>query len=236
MAYKGSGAEIRWEGRWSRLSSSADADPKYSFSWQGNRLQNAFSVGSRFQLGELPMQSSLTGESHHSAFSIKGRRSGNDYDPSFSHLPLTADANQLTANLGATPSFGQVNASWSGALLKGEAYEPRDPAGKWFWDRNQIMDAYQGALLGVFSRETWLLEGSAQSQIQTADFNWRREFFHKVFSESESTLKFSHQLGLSGAQIKWHAKGLLVRKNTQLLLITEESVDDWNSGNYSDTI
>lgn len=48
------------------------------------------------------------------------------------------------------------------SALEWNGYRPVSVAGKVFWERNAVLDSYEGSLLGVFNRETWLFDGDLQ--------------------------------------------------------------------------
>jgi hypothetical protein len=54
--------------------------------------------------------------------------------------------------------------AWGACLgaseLEYDALRPEVAFNRHFWDRNGVIDSYQGSLLGLFSTETWLLNGA----------------------------------------------------------------------------
>lgn len=59
-----------------------------------------------------------------------------------------------------------------------DALRPDVAFNRHFWDRNGVIDSYQGSLLGVFSDETWLLNGAVYAA-QGATGLWAERAFYK---------------------------------------------------------
>jgi hypothetical protein len=97
-----------------------------------------------------------------------------------------------------------------------DALRPENSAyGRWFWDRNGVVDSYQGSLLGLFSGETWLLNGAAYAGHAGLGMWWRSAWAGVVY-------RFS-----AGYQyLILEANSHLTRRRTEFLLGYSEANED----------
>ncbi|MDB5103874.1 MAG: hypothetical protein JWP91_1563 [Fibrobacteres bacterium] len=99
--------------------------------------------------------------------------------------------------------------------LEYDALRPDAPFGRHFWDRNGVIDSYQGSLLGVFNSETWLLNGAAYAA-QAGGGGWAE----KVFFGCRA------QAGLGYQRLVLESNSHLTKRETSLLVAVEEETFD----------
>lgn len=108
---------------------------------------------------------------------------------------------------------------WGGWLAAGEAeYDALPPEllyGHWFWDRNGVIDSYQGSVLGLFSGETWLLEGTAYAGYAGLGV-WRRG----------KLAGFGYRLSAGYQYLLLDAESHLTRRRTMFILGYTERTSD----------
>lgn len=77
----------------------------------------------------------------------------------FAYLETRARSAWVRGDLTLRRAAWSAGAFAGGGAARWDAYRPDAPAGRSFWDRNAVFDAYQGGLLDLFNRETWLFDG-----------------------------------------------------------------------------
>jgi hypothetical protein len=96
--------------------------------------------------------------------------------------------------------------------LDWDAVRPTVAAGKHFWDRSGVLDSYQGNILNIFTRETWLFDG---------DFRFRQG---AAGLWAESSLRgWAFRPGLNVHILDAEAHGHLTKRTSTLIIAyTEE--------------
>jgi hypothetical protein len=79
----------------------------------------------------------------------------------------------LRGDVSAATRRGRAGAWLAAGETEYDALRPDSVFNHWFWDRNGVIDSYQGSLLGLFSSETWLLNGSVYAGHAGAGAWWR---------------------------------------------------------------
>jgi len=97
-----------------------------------------------------------------------------------------------------------------------DALRPDNSAyGRWFWDRNGVVDSYQGSLLGLFSGETWLLNGAAYAGHAGLGVWWSSTWFG-----------FARRFSVGYQYLILEANSHLTRRRTEFLLGYSEANED----------
>ncbi|MBW8889265.1 MAG: hypothetical protein JF616_16040 [Fibrobacteres bacterium] len=97
-----------------------------------------------------------------------------------------------------------------------DALRPDNSAyGRWFWDRNGVVDSYQGSLLGLFSGETWLLNGAAYAGHAGLGLWWRYNL-----------AGFAYRFSAGYQYLILEANSHLTRRRTEFLLGYSEANED----------
>ena len=96
-----------------------------------------------------------------------------------------------------------------------DALHPEIPFGHYVWDRNGVIDSYQGSLLGVFSEETWLLHGAAYAGHAGLGMWWRSAW-----------AGFAYRFSAGYQYLILQANSHLTRRRTAFLLGYTESSRD----------
>ena len=104
---------------------------------------------------------------------------------------------------------GGVFAGWG--AVRWDALRPEIASGHYFWDRNGVLDSYEGSLLDLFSQQTYLFDGQAGLSQKTAGA-WYS------FPAYGNRLR----LGLSWHRIEMEAYGRLTQKTTTLIIAYTE--------------
>jgi hypothetical protein len=96
--------------------------------------------------------------------------------------------------------------------LDWDAVRPAIASGKHFWDRSGVLDSYEGNILNIFTRETWLFNGDFQYR-QGATGMW-----------AESTIRgWTIRPGLNVHILDAEAHGHLTKRTSTLIIAyTEE--------------
>jgi hypothetical protein len=102
-----------------------------------------------------------------------------------------------------------IFAGWG--AVRWDAFRPAVAAGHHFWDRNGVLDSYEGGLLDVFSQETFLFDGRAGLNRKTAG-GW----------VSFPAASWRLRLALAYHRVEMEAYGRLTRKSTTLLIAYTE--------------
>lgn len=129
------------------------------------------------------------------------------------------EAHQLSYSIRS--DFQAAREAWewgafAGALeLEYNALRPDGAKNRHFWDRNGVIDSYEGGFLGIFNNETWLFNGAAYAA-QTGSGLW--------VSRTQSGWKGS--LGLAWQFLMLESNSRLSKRETNLILAyKEESFD-----------
>lgn len=97
------------------------------------------------------------------------------------------------------------------------AYRPDIPSGRHFWDRNSVLDSYEGSVLGVFNRETWLFDGDATLL----------RFFAGTGLEGPFVGGLEGRLGLVWQRLDLSARSHITKRaSTLLIAFTEEEIEN----------
>jgi hypothetical protein len=92
-----------------------------------------------------------------------------------------------------------------------DALRPSPAYDKYFWDKNEILDSYEGNIFGIFSHETWLFDGSVSIR-QWAAGAW----------VAWITSHWRGQFGMAYNLVDMKAHENLSRKTTTLLIAYTE--------------
>jgi hypothetical protein len=143
------------------------------------------------------------------AFRGVNRKGGISYP--FSYEEAKQKAYSIRADLRGYAGERAWGAYAGGAETESDALRPDVPFNHYFWDRNGVIDSYQGSLLGVFNNETWLLNGAAYAGIAGGGV-WGGSSF----------LGFPWRLGLDYAHLVLGAGSHLTKRETTLLFAFRE--------------
>lgn len=116
--------------------------------------------------------------------------------------------------------YGGAGYSRGGWIAAGESeYDALRPAVAFnhhLWDRNGVIDSYEGTVLGVFNNETWLLNGAAYSAQAGAGLWMEAPFWG-----------WDHRITAGYRYLLLEANSRLTRRETNFILAyTEENFDD----------
>ena len=99
--------------------------------------------------------------------------------------------------------------------LEYDALRPETAFNRHFWDRNGVIDSYQGSLLGLFNTETWLLNGAIYAA-QGGGGLWAAKAWRG----------WRGQAGLAYARLILESNSSLTKRESSLLLaFSEEDFD-----------
>jgi hypothetical protein len=96
-----------------------------------------------------------------------------------------------------------------------DALRPETAFNKHLWDRNGVIDSYEGSLLGIFNNETWLMNGAAYAAQAGAGL-WEESWF----------AGWRYRLGLGYQYLLLQANSHLTRRQTSFLLAYQEETFD----------
>lgn len=100
----------------------------------------------------------------------------------------------------------------TGGETEYDALRPESVFGHYLWDRNGVIDSYEGSILGVFSDETWLMNGAAYAAQAGAGL-----------SRESTTWGWRHRLSLGYHYLLLQANSHLARRERSLFISTSES-------------
>jgi hypothetical protein len=150
------------------------------------------------------------------AFRGVSRKGGISYP--FSYEEATQKAYSIRADLRGYRGERAWGAFAGGAETESDARRPEVAFNHYFWDRNGVIDSYQGSLLGVFNNETWLLNGAAYAGLAGGGI-WYGSGF----------LGFPWRLGLDYAHLVLEANSHLTKRETNLIFAVHEELTDFTS-------
>ena len=189
----------------------ASFDSRYSLSDSGRSAEH--SVGAAWTgTGEAGRHRlSAEGARYDGTRTFRGTRAGDDGLYQFAYEEtrqrnVWARADAQTSRAGREAGvFAAVGA------VRWDALRPEIASGHYFWDRNGVIDSYEGGLLDVFSQETYLFDGRAGLS-QKALGAW-------VLLPAGV---WQCRLGLSYHRVEMEAYGRLTKKTTTFLITYTE--------------
>jgi hypothetical protein len=129
----------------------------------------------------------------------------------FAYLETRARSAWLRAEVSLRRGAWEGGAFAGGGAVRWDAYRPEVPAGRFFWDRNAVIDSYQGGLVDLFSRETWLFDGRLGLGTRSAGA-WAARSFGAWDLRS----------GAAWNHLDLEAHGRLTQRTSTLIVGTEE--------------
>ena len=190
--------QAAWSGRWTRGEVPKVRPQKYSVSdsataWRQS-VQGGYD-GLRPGAGWKGIVSAELGMGDH-VFQGITTKGGNRYP--FSWQQGIQKDYSLRADFQINHKRGESGAWITGGESEYDAVRPDVPFNKHFWDRNGVLESYEGSLLGVFNSETWLLNGAVYAAQAGAGVweagtlagcRWRAALgYHYLLLESNSHL------------------------------------------------
>lgn len=152
----------------------------------------------------------------------------------FVYAPFDVFALRAALSIETETPWLTLGAGPQGAYGLAHLLRPDDPAGRWLWNRNLILDAYQGSLTGLFSRQTWLGTGRAEwIDIGGAVWAERRFLFGRasdLASGRASGFAANPPSGLktrlltSLHHLEYGATAKVLKRDTELLIATRETL------------
>ncbi|MDQ2999929.1 MAG: hypothetical protein M3Y08_01510 [Fibrobacterota bacterium] len=97
------------------------------------------------------------------------------------------------------------------AELEYDALRPDGAKNRHFWDRNGVIDSYEGGFLGIFNNETWLFNGAAYTA-QAGSGLW----------VSRIQYGWKGRLGLAWQFLNLELNSRLTKRETNLILAYKE--------------
>ncbi len=91
--------------------------------------------------------------------------------------------------------------------LDWDAFRPQAAYGKYFWDRNGVLDSYAGNVLDLFDSQTWLFNGNLYLRQWTTGA-WM----------ARTTAHWRWKAGLDYSVVDLEAFGTLTKKNSEFLI------------------
>ena len=152
--------QAAWSGRWTRGDVPKVRPQKYSVSDSASAWRQSVQAGYdglRPGAGWKAMANADLGMGDHVFQGITVK--GNNRYP-FSWQQGIQKDYSLRADFQINHKRGESGAWIAGGESEFDAVRPDVPFNKHFWDRNGVLDSYEGSLLGVFNSETWLLNGA----------------------------------------------------------------------------
>jgi hypothetical protein len=125
------------------------------------------------------------------------------------------EAEQRSYSARADLEFRHAGCDWGaflgGSELEYDALRPEIPFNRHFWDRNGVIDSYQGSLLGLFDTETWLLNGAVYAAQGGGGF-WAAKAWRG----------WRGQAGLAYARLILESNSSLTKRKSSFLLAYSE--------------
>ncbi len=218
LGWNAQGWRASSSGAYHRLGTSASGDAAFANHVHATLTQGAVSVLRRFSSQAMPWSleaqaEGLAGQGHE-----VGYRGPTGLSEPFAWVPWKLQAGRASLRLASESErycFG-LDGQIAGGVLR--LLRPLHPAGHWLWNRNQILDAYQGSLTGLLSRESWTGVGRAAFHREGANAFAQRHFRLGAWDLSPGL-----DLGLH--RMAWEGWARLTQSQTSLLLYTTEKRD-----------
>lgn len=215
LAVRRGPAEIAWSGRIRRLRRAGHQADAYALTDSGSLTDQSLglALSGRGPGGIWRGEAGLESGSGRHHFRGTTRKGGNRYQFGY----LQSLQRSLSARGGLRLDAGRRRYSvLGGASAVGwNAYRPDLPSGRHFWDRNNVLDSYEGSVLGVFNRETWLFDGEATLL----------RFFAGTTLEGSLPGGLEGRLGLIWQRLDLSARSHVTKRSSTLLIaFTEEEI------------
>lgn len=218
LGWKGRTWRAATTGAYRRLGTPASGDAKLANHVHATLAQGAALYAARFADHAMPWSleahaEGLAGQGHE-----VGYRGQTGVGDPFAWVPWRLQAGRASLRLASDAERYRlgVEGQAAGGVLR--LLRPLDPAGHWLWNRNQILDAYQGSLTGIFTRENWTGIGRAAFHREGAN-----AFAQGRWSPGAWDLRPGLDLGLH--RLAWEGWTRLTRSQTALLLYTTQTRD-----------
>lgn len=149
-----------WRGEWTQADFASVPDPGYSLGDSGSAWEQGAKLAwenVRDGAGWKAAADIRLGSGSHV---FRGLNRRDRSQTRFSYQEAEHRAYSMRADLEALrPGWGWGGYA-AGSELEYDALRPETAFNRHFWDRNGVIESYQGSLLSVFNSETWLLNGS----------------------------------------------------------------------------
>ena len=192
-----------WTGRFQTSSYPSSPDGLYTLSDSGQNFKQVASISLSDSGSKNRHSLSLEGEYNSGSHVFRGVRNQNGlYQFGYENTEnrdysLRLDYKRQTGRW----EWGTHAAS---SALDWNALRPDIPSGKYFWDRNGVLDSYNGSIAGIFDRETWLYNGNLKLRQWVVGTGLARDFHN-----------WRSQFGLTYHDLDFQAQGHATKKNTQ---------------------
>lgn len=209
--WEGENAGVFWTGRLERTRHPETFEAGYSLADSGRNLEHA----GGFFLQDSPSRGryriSLEGGTLTGRHTFRGVNTGTEGTYQFSYAEARNHVRWARADAQASTGRVTYGAFAGASRLDWEIPRPETAAGRHFWDRNGVLDSYEGNVFGVFSRETWLFDGAAAFR-QTAAGAWL----------AAPAGGWRARGGLTWHLVELHARGHLTKRTSSLLIAYSE--------------
>jgi hypothetical protein len=186
-------------------------DSPYSLSDSGRNITHAAGTALFGNVGETRYRASLEGEYVQGRHVFRGVRAG-EVPYQFSYEEARHHLGWLRADLQGSRGAWEGGLFAGGAWINATALRPETAGGRYFWDRSGVMDSFEGNVLDIFSRETWLFDGNAR-------------FSQKVWGGWLATpiAGWRCRLGVSYLALDGKAGGHLTKRTSMLIIAYTET-------------
>ncbi len=200
-----------WSGLWSRMRY-ADVPPNgYALGDSGRSWSQSGKVARDGIWNGAGWKASAEIQLGYGSHAFHGLSRRDQTQTRFSYQEAEQRSYSLRADLQSAHRGWDWGAYAGAAELEYDALRPDVAYDRHFWDRNGIIDSYQGSLLGVFDDETWLLNGAAYLS-QAGGGLWA----------AKSLGGWRGEAGLGYGHLTLEANSHLTKRETTLILAYKE--------------
>jgi len=209
--FRGRLLSLDWTGRWRLSCLPTNRNNTYSLSDSGQNLENIvdLAVADSQARGwyRLSLEASLNSGQH--VFEGSNNTEATPFNFGYEQTQDKDYSLRLNAEAGKKNWDAGVFAGAS--VLEWDGLRPEAAFDKYFWDRNSILNSYEGNIFDIFDDETWLFDGNMN--------------FHQWSSGAWLARNFPHwraECGLAYNAMNFEGLGHLSKKTTTLLIAYTE--------------
>jgi hypothetical protein len=211
LEYRRGAWTARWTGEWIQSGYASVPEPGYSLGDSGSAWQQAVNLAWERVRHGAGLKASADMRAGFGSHVFRGLNRQDRSQIRFSYQEAEHRAYSLRADLAALRPGWEWGGYAAGSELEYDALRPEIAFNRHFWDRNGVIDSYQGSLLGVFNSETWLLNGAVYAA-QAGGGLW----------VAKTRAGWRGEAGVGYGHLELEANSHLTKRETALLIAFRE--------------
>lgn len=160
MAYRRGALNARWDGEWTRLANPHVPPMGYYLGDSGSVWTHGAKAAYDRTVGDEGMKVTADIRMGFGRHVFRGANRKESSQTRFSYQEAEQRSYSARIDLESRHGGHDWGAFLGASELEYDALRPDIAFNRHFWDRNGVIDSYQGSLLGLFNTETWLLNGA----------------------------------------------------------------------------